>query len=68
MKIIPILLIIFWAVVIANPDILAYLIGGFFVFVGVNILLINYQFGKIKKNAKEGKKSYIKFGDYEIYR
>ncbi len=71
MKFIPIFLIIFWTIIIIFPQFLAYLIGGFFLFIGINILFLSYQFGKIKKNAKDAedaKKPYMKFGDYEIYR
>lgn len=64
MKAFWILAIIFGIVIIIFPAILVFLIGGFFIFLGVNILLF---FG-ILKGKKEGKEDYIKFGKYKIYR
>ena len=61
MKIFPILLIIFWVVVIIAPEILAYLIGGFFIFVWLNILVFF-------RSIKGSKENYVKFGKYKIYR
>lgn len=65
MKIFPILLILFWITVIVFPEFLAYLIGGFFIIVWVNMLWISLMFSsKMKKWGED----YIKFGKYKIYR
>ncbi len=64
MKYIPIVLILFWIIVVISPDIIAYLIWGFLIFIGVNMLMMSSGFG----TTKWGKKDYIKFGDYKIYR
>ncbi len=61
MKFFPIILIIFWVIIIMAPEILAYLLGGFFIFVWLNLLLF---FG-FKKKASE---SYVKFWNYKIFR
>lgn len=65
MKLIPILLIIFWIVVIAAPEILAYLIWWFFIFIWLNMLFFSLAFTKKWKGSKE---SYVKFWNYKIYR
>jgi hypothetical protein len=65
MKLIPISLIIFWIIIIAAPEILAYLLWGFFIFLGINGLLIWGLFSKFKKSGQE---DYVKFGKYKIYR
>lgn len=62
MKLFAIFLIIFGAIVIAYPQFLAYLIGWFFVFIGVNMLVIGFIFPKKKKD------SFVKFGSYKIFR
>lgn len=61
MKIFPIALIIFWIIIIKFPEILAYLIWGFFIFIWFNILLFFW----FRKNSEE---NYVKFGKYKIYR
>ena len=58
-----ILSLIFGIVVIANPDIIAYLIGFFFVFLGLNMFVMSWIFRK--KQAPE--KSW-RVGGYEIIR
>ncbi|PZM85050.1 hypothetical protein DLH72_02300 [Candidatus Gracilibacteria bacterium] len=64
MKIFGILLIVFGIIIIAFPKILVFLIGGFFIFLGINILAMSGIIGKQQKNQEE----YIKFGKYKIYR
>jgi hypothetical protein len=61
MRIFPMALIIFWVIIILAPAILAYLIGWFFIFVWLNILIF---FKWVKWNKEE----YVKFGKYKIYR
>ena len=61
MKIFPMVLIIFWIIIILAPAILAYLIWWFFIFVWLNILAFF-------KNVKSNKEDYVKFGKYKIYR
>lgn len=65
MKILPMWLIVFWIIIIAFPAILVFLIGGFFIFIGLNMLAIFSIFRK-KKDTKGDK--YVKFGKYKIYR
>ena len=64
MKLIPLLLIIFWIIIIAAPEILAYLIWWFFIFIWLNMLFIGMAF----KKGKSSKESYVKFGNYKIFR
>jgi len=64
MKLFPVTLIIFWIILIVFPEIIAYLLGWFFVFIGINMLLITTSFGK----KKSGDDEFIKFGKYKIYR
>ncbi|QFR38754.1 hypothetical protein A9Q91_00785 [Candidatus Gracilibacteria bacterium 28_42_T64] len=61
MKAFPVALIIFGVVIILAPAILAYLIGGFFIFIGINLL----AFFKMTGGNKE---EYVKFGKYKIYK
>ena len=57
------LLIIFWVIVILFPSILVFLIGWFFIFLGINILTLGTLVWKSKT-----KDEYIKFWKYKIYR
>ena len=61
MKTIPLLLIIFWIIIIVFPEIIAYLIGGFLIFIWLNILIFS-------RMIKKWKNKYVKFGDYKIFR
>jgi hypothetical protein len=61
MKFISIFLTIFWIIIIVAPQILAYLIGWFFIFVWINLFLIS----AMKKKSNE---SFVKFGNYKIFR
>jgi len=63
MRIFPIALIIFWIIIIKFPEIIAYLIGGLLIFIGLNILIF---FGWFKKQGS--KEEYVKFGKYKIFR
>ena len=65
MRLIPISLIIFWIIIITAPEILAYLLCGFFVFLGINGLILWGLFSKAKKGGDD---NYVKFGKYKIYR
>lgn len=62
-----IFLAIFWIIVIANPDFLAYLIWWFFLFLGINILLFSFSIKK-SSSSKKDYKDYIKVWDYKIFR
>lgn len=64
MKPFAIFFILFWIIVIIFPKFLAYLIGGFFVFIWISMLSVWSMFNS-KKNKEE---NYIKFGKYKIYR
>ncbi len=59
-------LIIFGAIVIIFPALLVFLIGWFFIIIGLNIFVFSKRFtGKWKKPNGE---NYVKVGDYKIYR
>ena len=62
-------LCVFGIIIIIFPEFLAILIGSFFVFLGVNILLMRTAFGSPfwKKSGKTWD-DYVKFGKYKIYR
>ena len=61
---IPTWLIIFWLLLIFFPKLIAYIIWGFILFIGINAWIISYKLNQEKKN----KKSYVKFWEYKIYR
>lgn len=63
MQIFGTLLIIFWVIVILFPSILVFLIGWFFIFLGINILTLGTLVSK-----SQAKDEYIKFWKYKIYR
>lgn len=65
MKFSSIVLIIIGLIIITNPAIIAYLLGGLFVFLGGSMLLAQMSFGK-RKDAKW--EEFVKFGNYKIYR
>lgn len=67
MKLFPLGLILFGTIIILKPEIVAYLIGGLFVFIGMNLLVFNGMFQFWKKSTGE-KDDYIKVGKYKIYR
>lgn len=64
MKAISIFLITFGVIVIIFPQILSILLGLFFIFLWINILVASKMF----KNKKWEGENYIKFGKYKIYR
>lgn len=64
MKQLWLLLIAFGLLNIAFPDLLAYLLGGFFVVAGFSLFLTDYRLGKQKKNEEQ----FVKFGNFKIYR
>lgn len=68
MKLVPIFLIIFWIIIIAAPEILAYLLGGFFIFLGINGLILGGLFSKAKNSSAQHGDDYVQFGKYKIYK
>lgn len=64
MKPIWILFIIFGLAVVIFDKFLVYLIGWFFIFLGLNILFIAKWFS----GKKKWDDNYVKFGNYKIYR
>ena len=62
MKWLWIFLIMFWITVIVFPDLIAYLLGWFLIFIGINLI----SFFRPKKGKKGD--SYVKFWNYKIYR
>ncbi len=61
MKIIPVLLIIFWIIIIKFPEIIAYLIWWLLIFIWLNMIIF-------MKWVKKWKDNYVKFGNYKIFR
>jgi hypothetical protein len=59
-----ILTLIFGISVIVFPEFLRYLIWGFFIFFGINLIVI----GSIFKKKKGKKENYVEIGKYKIYR
>lgn len=54
--------LVFGGLVIAYPEFLSYIIGGFFLFLGINILIIS---GLFRASSRTEWKSW-KIGEYEI--
>jgi hypothetical protein len=54
---------LFGIIVIANPDFIAYIVGFFFVFVGLNMLLAGWM---MRRKSKTDTSSSWKVGGYEI--
>ncbi|MDD2487419.1 MAG: hypothetical protein PHS92_03545 [Candidatus Gracilibacteria bacterium] len=54
-------IMMFGIIIIYNPDLIAILLGIFFVIVGANMLFLNVMF---KKSEKES----FKIGNFEIFR
>ncbi|UFX83017.1 hypothetical protein [Candidatus Absconditicoccus praedator] len=63
MFIIPLFFIVFGLLIIIFPEFLAYLVGGFFILLGVNILLGIFF---IKKGKKRG--DGVRIAGYKIYK
>ncbi len=66
MRLLPIFLIIVWVIFIIAPDIIAYLLGWLFIFIGLNMLFIWMAFSKKSKYSWDD--NYVKFWKYKIYR
>ena len=66
MRLFPIFLIIFWTIIILNPEIIAYLIWWILLILWINMLLFKSLFSFLKNKWK--KEDYVKFGKYKIYR
>lgn len=65
MKLSSIILILVGLIIIANPAIIAYVLGGLLVFLGGSMLLASVNFGKKTDSKWE---EFVKFGNYKIYR
>lgn len=57
-------LVVFWIITILFPEILVFLIWGFFIFLWLNLLAFFWSFGR----KREEKEDYVKFWNYKIYR
>lgn len=69
MKFAGIFLVVFWILIINYPEFLSYLIGGFFLFVGLNIVLFNLSLSSMKKKWNSDERwSFFKFWKYKIYK
>ncbi|HRI35987.1 MAG TPA: hypothetical protein PK765_02745 [bacterium] len=55
---------IFGVLFIIFPDLVAYIIGFFFLSIGVNMLIASVAFGRKDQQDRQT----FRFGDYEIYR
>lgn len=56
-------LIIFGVIIILAPEIIAYLLWGFMIFLGINIFISKYVFFR-KKSGED----YVAFWKYKIYK
>jgi uncharacterized membrane protein HdeD (DUF308 family) len=65
MKLSSIVLIVIGLIIIANPAIIAYILGWLLVFIGCSMLLAGLSLAK-RKDAKW--EEFVKFGNYKIYR
>lgn len=61
MNIIGVVFMLFGILIIAEPALIAYIIGIFFILIGINMFLISNVF-------RNGKRESIKFWKYEIFR
>jgi hypothetical protein len=69
MKFAGIFLVVFWILIISYPEFLSYLIWGFFLFIGLNIVLFNLSLSGMKKKWKtDNRWSFFKFWKYKIYK
>jgi len=70
MKLLPIFLIIFGIIIISEPEIIAYLLWGLFVFIWINTLILWGLFNKFKKwsSNKTAGDDYVQFGKYKIFK
>lgn len=65
MKIVSIIFILFGITIIVYPQLLAYLIGWFFIVLGLNLLVWYLIF---QSKFKKAKKDYAEFMWYKIYK
>lgn len=59
-----ILLVVSGVIIIAWPEIIAYMIGWLLLFFGLNIIFAKYLFNKANKSWE----NYVKFGKYKIFK
>ena len=59
-----IILVVSWIIIIAYPQIIAYMIWGLLLFFWANILFAKYLMQKNSKNWE----NYVKFWNYKIYK
>jgi len=58
-------LLIFGIIIVKNPDIIAYLIGFFFIVIWANMILLQFVF---RKKSSQWDRESIKFWSFEIFR
>jgi hypothetical protein len=69
MKFAGIFLVLFGIIIITYPEFLSYLIWGFFLFIGLNIVLFNLSLGGMKKKWKtDDRWSFFKVWKYKVYK
>ncbi len=68
MKFVWIFLSLFWVLIILYPQFLAYLIGWFFLFLGLNILLFSLKLNNVSSANVDGRWSFFKIWKYKIYK
>lgn len=64
MPAIGVLLVVSGVIIIAWPEIIAYMIGGLLLFFWLNIIFAKYLFNRAQKWGD----NYVKFGKYKIYK
>ena len=69
MKFAWIFMVVFGILIISFPEFLSYLIGGFFLFIGLNIVLFNLGINNMKnKSNSDDRWSFFKIWKYKIYK
>ena len=69
MKFAGIFLSIFGIIIISYPEFLSYIIGGLFLFLGLNIILFKFGMNSIKSGGNTDERwSFFKFWKYKIYK
>jgi uncharacterized membrane protein YhaH (DUF805 family) len=67
MKFYAVLFIIFWVLVIIFPDLIGILVGSFFIFIWINMLVLWNMFST-KQNPFGKSNSYTQWGKYKIFK
>ena len=61
-------LIFFGVSVILFPELIAIIIGVFFIAIGINVLAFSFRIQQVQKNASENQNRVFTIGNYEFIR